>query len=846
MLVASVLSCASIPGEAAGMTVPAGSVVLQVGTESIGLVDRALFSHVNYQYLFGQGSPAAVDRFRALGPAGSVMRVEVRIDLAEPENDNEDPLVVDPLRLVPERAVVYAEDAEAFFASTDALGMDIMLVLTYNVPWLGRNGRLNDPPSDTAEWVEFALESIRRLDAGSGRIKYVEIWNEPNIQPFWTGTRQEYFELFNAAADAIHREFPHVMVGGPVLSPSGGIASWLRDFTAICGDRADFLSFHSYGQSVEALFGDIDYWGAWFRDKTGKQGKRILISETDSILGPKDKFRYLMRRSLASLDHESEILGFFHFALPRYLENQALFGLIDLDGSILGHNYLPYLAFRDIRGQRLITRSDRKDVAIAAARDGEAIGLVAFNGGGAERRVALGVDLVPSTTERQAVFYQVDHAGVTLVGSWPVAAGTERFEAAILLPANTALTGRIAAIPEGEELWLDAKVDTRELLVGSAFKLELSAVNLGTAPATGRLIPAGLPGDWPVHYEGSNSFENLAPGERFVVTARVDAVSASPGTGSPVYTFSNYRLPGTRLRRATSLPANVLAFAPVAMEVIPGRVFVAPGGSTTIRLGLTNTHDREVSGTARLDGKFEEGAPGVQPFQLRQPGASMVMELGLKVPAGTEAGLYEYTAMVVAGEAEFGKQFELVVADFRARTGQPVDLSRYFDSDCFTDRDKFGDVGNFGGPFSYPARFFPAAGPVQLYGMPFIFPDSRTGAKNGLKAEGQSLSVSGQGSTLAVLAAATNGNKRTRLVVHYSDGSRQTLPLEVTDWCVDSKFGEVEILGAPYRHSQGGILEDASPRIFLVSLDLDSTKGLVALELPPSQDLWFFALSVLD
>ena len=47
-------------------------------------------------------------------------------------------------------------------------------------------------------------------------IKYWEIWNEPDNRPnCWTGTDEEYFNLYATTAALLRKEFPGIKIGGP-------------------------------------------------------------------------------------------------------------------------------------------------------------------------------------------------------------------------------------------------------------------------------------------------------------------------------------------------------------------------------------------------------------------------------------------------------------------------------------------------------------------------------------------------------------------------------------------------------------------------------------------------------
>lgn len=138
------------------------------------------------------------------------------------------------------------------------------------------------PPKDMDRWVELVTTTVRhwidRYGLDEVRAWPFEVWNEPNLVPhFWTGTRTQYFELYEASARAIKAIDPQLKVGGPSTSvfvpdaryageyhdPSLEVATaeaadpdeldwqpvWIREFLDWCAERdvpVDFLSTHLY------------------------------------------------------------------------------------------------------------------------------------------------------------------------------------------------------------------------------------------------------------------------------------------------------------------------------------------------------------------------------------------------------------------------------------------------------------------------------------------------------------------------------------------------------------------------------------------------------------------------
>jgi len=112
------------------------------------------------------------------------------------------------------------------------------------------------PPSarmSADRWARVAANVVRHLDmgwAGGHRwgIRYWEIWNEPNGGHFWDGSREDFFQLYVAAAKAIGSLDPSFKVGGPALAGFSSV-SWVEAFldaVQAAGAPLDFFTWHTY------------------------------------------------------------------------------------------------------------------------------------------------------------------------------------------------------------------------------------------------------------------------------------------------------------------------------------------------------------------------------------------------------------------------------------------------------------------------------------------------------------------------------------------------------------------------------------------------------------------------
>jgi xylan 1,4-beta-xylosidase len=106
------------------------------------------------------------------------------------------------------------------------------------------------PPKDYNKWKDLIANLTKHWTEryGEAEVKtwYFEVWNEPNLNSFWTGTQDDYFKLYNYTVQAIKNINPAYKVGGPA---SAG-ARWVPEMIQYCDKNnvpIDFIATHSYG-----------------------------------------------------------------------------------------------------------------------------------------------------------------------------------------------------------------------------------------------------------------------------------------------------------------------------------------------------------------------------------------------------------------------------------------------------------------------------------------------------------------------------------------------------------------------------------------------------------------------
>ena len=115
------------------------------------------------------------------------------------------------------------------------------------------------PPKDFAKWARICEHIILHCNEGWANghrrgIRYWEIWFEPDIGAnAWTGTREQFLELFKTAAIHLKSRFPKLKIGGPAFAE--GLA-WKELFLPFCRREnvpLDFYSWHCYTNDARLL-----------------------------------------------------------------------------------------------------------------------------------------------------------------------------------------------------------------------------------------------------------------------------------------------------------------------------------------------------------------------------------------------------------------------------------------------------------------------------------------------------------------------------------------------------------------------------------------------------------------
>jgi xylan 1,4-beta-xylosidase len=105
------------------------------------------------------------------------------------------------------------------------------------------------PPKDYGQWAtligKLTAHWVERYGLTEVREWFFEVWNEPNLKAFWTGTQDDYFTLYRATVEAIKGIDPLLKVGGPATAKN----EWISEFLDFCHHSnvfVDFITTHHY------------------------------------------------------------------------------------------------------------------------------------------------------------------------------------------------------------------------------------------------------------------------------------------------------------------------------------------------------------------------------------------------------------------------------------------------------------------------------------------------------------------------------------------------------------------------------------------------------------------------
>ncbi len=260
------------------------------------------------------------------------------------------------------------------------------------------------PPKVFKEWGELmrrlAVHWVERYGAEEVRKWHFEVWNEPNLKNFWSGSQQEYFELYRHTVEAIKSVDAQLQVGGPATAAN----AWIPEFLEFCEKNnlpVDFVSTHHYPTDAFGLPGDDTETQlsksrrSVLREqaqnaKSQAKGKPLFYTEWSSSSNPRDELHdrpyaaAFITKTIMEARGLVEGYGYWTFSdifQENYMPSEPFqggFGLLNLQG-IAKPTYRAYQLLHNLGDEILVMDGLHETVDAWATRRGETIAVLLSN-----------------------------------------------------------------------------------------------------------------------------------------------------------------------------------------------------------------------------------------------------------------------------------------------------------------------------------------------------------------------------------------------------------------------------------------------------------------------------------
>lgn len=140
-------------------------------------------------------------------------------------------------------------------------------------------------PKDMNDWRDYVRTVAQRY---VGRIRYWELWNEPDFKPHWSGTHAQLVEMARVAAEELHAVDPQNRLVGPGFTAGQGMTALDQLLAAGLGKYVDDIGYHFYySTNPEGIGAQLDNVRGLMKNH-GVDAKPLWITEgafiCDSLL----------------------------------------------------------------------------------------------------------------------------------------------------------------------------------------------------------------------------------------------------------------------------------------------------------------------------------------------------------------------------------------------------------------------------------------------------------------------------------------------------------------------------------------------------------------------------------
>lgn len=133
-----------------------------------------------------------------------------------------------------------------------AAGKEVLYTFGKVPTWAGGGSAFANPPTDldagNRAFKAFVAALVKHSLASPTKISIYELWNEPNLPMYWTGTVQQLLQMTRDAETIIRALDPEAVIVAPADSGGNAVGQWLLDYYAAAGEYIphDVFNYHAY------------------------------------------------------------------------------------------------------------------------------------------------------------------------------------------------------------------------------------------------------------------------------------------------------------------------------------------------------------------------------------------------------------------------------------------------------------------------------------------------------------------------------------------------------------------------------------------------------------------------
>jgi beta-galactosidase len=339
--------------------------------------------------------------------------------------------------------------------------------------------------------------------------------------------------------------------------------------------------------------------------------------------------------------------------------------------------------------------------------------------------------------------------------------------------------------------------------------------------------------DGPAVLIGDNPFDFASAGGVGAVWLR--SLPGSPGTVTVTASHPTLGSAAVRIRvREVSQAGRPVPYGTLQVQAAPA--LVTPGGTTTVTATFTNngilTLDRVGFAVTAPSGWTATAVPTVIPSQVRS-GEVIKASWHVAVPPDAHLGQAPITMQAVyTARNQRGVTYGSVSV-----LGAYATLADAFNNAGISaDADATAaDFDGTGTSYSEQALTSVGFGPGAVIthgGLTFTWPDVPAGQPDNVVATGQTILLSGSGTTLGFLGAAGSDGQRGSGTVYYTDGSTSTFQLTLASYLGPPNPGHDSVAVLPYVNGGPAGQSEQAAYVFYAAVPVTSAKTVQAVTLP--------------